>query len=155
MPAERAWALATSFTGINAEFRPLLRMTVPPGARGLNLDEVPVGPPIGRSWILLFGLFPVDYDDLCLVEVEVPRRFLERSRTLAFGLWQHERVVEAAPAGADAPGCSVTDRLVFRLKSPLDRLPGAGSLAQLIVGALFSYRHRRLRRRDNRDTSAQ
>ena len=134
---------ATSPGAINAELRPLLRMTTPRRLRGLTLDEVPVGRPLGRSWILLGGLLPVDYDDLCLAELEPPRRFRERSRTLTFSAWEHERTVE--PAGVD--GCVVTDRLGFELKRPPARIPGAARLAAAIVGALFSHRHRRLRRR--------
>lgn len=140
--AEQAWAWATSPEGINHELRPLLRMTMPARLRGVDLDEFPVGTPAGRSWILLFGLIPVDYDDLQLVELEPPRRFLERSRTLSLSPWEHERTIEPT-----ANGCIVSDRLGFELKAPLDRVPGAARLAWAIVGALFSHRHRRLRAR--------
>ena len=44
--------------------------------------------------MLLGGFLPVDYDDLCLAEIEPPRRFLERSRMLSMSIWQHERIVE-------------------------------------------------------------
>ena len=36
----------------------------------------------GRSWILLFGVMPVDYDDLGLERIEPGRGFLERSTML-------------------------------------------------------------------------
>jgi ligand-binding SRPBCC domain-containing protein len=141
--AAQAWERAISPAGVNGELRPLVRMTMPRRLRGLPLDQFPVGTPAGRSWILLFGLVPIDYDDLCLVEVEPPRRFLERSRTLAFSVWEHEREIE--PIG---PGCALTDRLGFELRAPLARLPGASPLARAVVVALFAHRHRRLRRRD-------
>ncbi|MGH2925088.1 MAG: hypothetical protein ACRDK1_03865 [Solirubrobacterales bacterium] len=144
MPADAAdvWARAVTEGGINAELRPLLRMTMPPGLRGMTIDDVEVGVPLGRSWILLGGLIPVDFDDLCLAELEPGRRFLERSRTLAFSVWQHERVVEPAGEGS----CRVTDRLGFELRGALAWTPGVGRLAQAIVAALFRHRHRRLAR---------
>lgn len=140
---EVAWAEATDPGGINGELMPLVRMTMPRRLRGRDLDDFPVGTPAGRSWILLGGLLPVDYDDLCLVELDPPRRFLERSRTLTFAVWEHERLV--GPSGA---GAAVTDRLGFELKKPLRRVPGAARLAAAIVGLLFAHRHRRLRARD-------
>jgi ligand-binding SRPBCC domain-containing protein len=144
LPARAAdvWERAVTEEGINDELRPILRMTIPPGLRDETVATVEVGVPLGRSWILLAGLIPVDYDDLRLVELEPGRRFLERSRTLAFSSWQHERVIEPAGEGA----CTVTDRLGFELKRPLGALPGSARLAAVIVGALFRHRHRRLAR---------
>lgn len=140
LPAERMWERATTPAGINHELRPILRMTMPRELRGVTLEEFPVGRPAGRSWILLGGVLPVDFDDLCLVELEPPRRFLERSSTLAFSLWEHERLIEP-----DEDGCRVTDRLGFELRRGLRAVPGAAAIARAIVGTLFSHRHRRLR----------
>jgi hypothetical protein len=137
---ERVWSRVVTAEGINDELRPLLRMTMPPGLRGKTIDDVEVGVELGRSWILLGGLLPVDYDDLQLAELEPGRRFLERSRTIAFSVWQHERVVEPE----NETSCRVTDRLGFELKAPLARLPGAARIATAIVGFLFRHRHRRL-----------
>ncbi len=139
--AADVWARAVTEPGINDELRPLLRMTFPRELRGLTIDEVQVGVPLGRSWILLGGLVPVDYDDLSLAELEPGRRFLERSRTLSFSAWQHERIVEADGDG----GCRITDRLGFELRSTLGRVPGSARLARAIVAALFRHRHRRLK----------
>ena len=140
--AADVWARAVTERGINDELRPLLRMTFPRRLRGLTIDEVEVGVPLGRSWILLGGLVPVDYDDLLLAELEPGRCFLERSRTLSFKVWQHERIVE--PDGDHA--CRVTDRLGFELRPALARIPGSARLARAIVAALFRHRHRRLAR---------
>jgi hypothetical protein len=142
-PAEAVWAAAISEEGINHELRPLLRMTMPPELRGKTIDDVAVGEPLGRSWILLFGLLPVDYDDLRLAELEPGRRFLERSSMLSMRVWQHERTVE--PVGPSA--CEVTDRLGFELRRPLAWIPGSSRVAGAIVSALFRHRHRRLTER--------
>jgi hypothetical protein len=116
-------------------------MSMPAGLRGKTIDDVDVGAPLGRSWILLGGLIPVDFDNLRLVELEPGRRFLERSQTLAFSVWQHERVVE--PEGE---GSRVTDRLGFELRPALAWMPGVARLARAIIAALFRHRHRRLAR---------
>ena len=138
--AGEVWARAVSEEGINHELAPVLRMTVPPGLRGKTVDDVEVGTVVGRSWILLGRLLPVDYDDLCIAELEPGRRFLERSRTLSFSLWQHERIVEPI----DDRSCRVTDRLSFELKHGVAWIPGAPRLARAIVAFLFRHRHRRL-----------
>jgi hypothetical protein len=141
-PAAQVWARAVTEEGINAELAPILRMTMPSGLRGRTVDDVEVGVPLGRSWILFGGLLPVDYDDLCLAELEPGHRFLERSSTLAFRVWQHERVIEPEGEGS----CRVTDALGFELRRGLAWIPGAELVAAGIVGALFSHRHRRLAR---------
>ena len=139
-PAAAVWERAITEEGINDELRPILRMTMPPGLRGRTIDTVEVGVDLGRSWILLARLLPIDYDDLRLVELEPGRRFLERSKTATFDPWQHERIAEAI----DAASCRVTDRLTFELKRGVAWIPGAERIAVAIVGFLFRHRHRRL-----------
>jgi ligand-binding SRPBCC domain-containing protein len=139
--AEEVWARVVTEEGINDELTPILRMTMPPGLAGKAIDTVEVGVELGRSWILLGRVLPVDYDDLRLVELE-PGRFLERSRTLTFSLWQHERTVES-----EGEGSRVTDRLGFEFKRGVAWLPGAAVVARAVVGFLFRHRHRRLVRR--------
>jgi ligand-binding SRPBCC domain-containing protein len=141
-PAEVVWERAITEGGINDELAPILRMTMPPGLRDRTVATVEVGVPLGRSWILLGRVLPVDYDDLQLAELEPGRRFLERSRTLTFSVWQHERIVEAEGEGA----CRVTDRLGFELKRGVAWMPGMARLAGAVVGFLFRHRHRRLAR---------
>jgi hypothetical protein len=156
-PAGAGWARAVTPEGINDELRPVLRMTMPKGLGEASIDTVELGVTLGRSWILLGGLIPVDYDDLRLTELEVPGtevpgtkvpgtsgaryRFQERSRTSTFAVWSHERIVEPAGGGA----CTLTDRLGWEFKPLMARVPGAGRLATAVVGFLFRHRHRRLR----------
>ena len=123
-PADAVWARVTTFAGINDEFRPLMRMTAPRALREGSIADMPVGERLCRSWILLGGVLPVEYDDLTLVEVETGR-FLERSSMLTH------------PEGA-----LVTDRVAF---TPRRGIPAA--VTARLVGLTFSYRHRRLQRR--------
>jgi hypothetical protein len=142
-PAAEVWSRAITPEGINHELGPWLRMTMPAGLQGATIDDVSTGEPLGRSWLLLGGLLPVDYDDLQLAELEPGRRFLERSSMLSMRVWQHERVVDQ-----DGPAaCTVTDRLTFELRRPLRWIPGFDRLAGAIVGRLFAHRHRRLKER--------
>ena len=135
--AAAVWDRVTTPAGINDEMRPYMRMTLPRGIEQLDLESVELGRPIGRSWILLFGLIPFDYDDLTLVELERGRRFLERSRMLSQRSWEHERTLEP-----DGGGCLITDRVRWE---PRLGLPGAP--LRPLIAWLFRHRHRRLRRR--------
>jgi hypothetical protein len=139
-PATNVWARATTPEGINDEFRPWLTMSLPRGAEGITLDTVQLGTPVGRCWIRLFGVLPVDYDDLTIVELESGRRFLERSRLFSAPQWQHERIVEPV----DATSCRVADRLTFTPRR------GFGLLGPSIVRLVFWHRHRRIQRHFNR-----
>jgi ligand-binding SRPBCC domain-containing protein len=132
---EIVWRHATRPDGVNRELRPLLRMTFPAGLDDLTASWRP-GERLFRSWILLGGLLPVEYDDLALVEVEPGRRFLERSSLASQRVWEHERIVE--PEGT---GCRVTDRIRF-----VPRIPWLGPLHALAFRMVFRLRHRNLRR---------
>lgn len=141
-PAERVWGAAITEEGINDELGPWVRMTMPPKLRGRTIADVPIGEPLGRSWILLARVVPLDYDDLCLAEVGPGSRFLERSKLGSARRWQHER--EVRPIG-DAE-CEISDRLELELRAPLAAIGGT-RVAARIVKALFTHRHRRLAER--------
>ncbi len=128
---QELWRRVATMDGVNDELRPFVRMTVPAAARGITLEDAPLGEPAFTSTLLAFGLVPVDRHRLTLVRVERDRGFLERSTSLAQRLWEHERTIEADG--------TVTDRVTFAT-----RLPGAERLARPLLAALFRHRHRRL-----------
>jgi hypothetical protein len=134
--AEQVWARAIDPDGINYELGPLMRMTVPRGAEDFGLDDPEPGH-IGRSWLLLFGFLPFDYDDITVVRVEPGRGFLERSTMLSQRLWEHERTL--VPLGEGR--CRVTDRVAWEPRPPL---PGAW--LRPLIRFVFHHRHKRLRR---------
>jgi ligand-binding SRPBCC domain-containing protein len=134
---EAIWERVTSVEGINGELMPIMRMTVPRGIETLDIDQMTPGERVGRSWILLFGLVPVDYDDLSLVRIERGRGFLENSTMLSQRAWEHERTIEALGDGT----CLVTDRIAWE-----PRLPLPGGLLRPMFRAIFAHRHRRLRK---------
>ena len=135
-PPAAVWERVITPEGINDEMRPYLRMTLPPGVEQLDLESVEIGVPIGRSWILLFGLLPFDYDDVSLARLEPGCGFLERSKMLSQRSWEHERTIEPTDGG-----CLVTDRVSWQ---PRLGLPG-GPLRP-IIGWFFRHRHKRLQR---------
>jgi ligand-binding SRPBCC domain-containing protein len=136
-PPERVWQHVSSIAGVNYELAPLLRMTHPPGLDRLDPSLAPLGRRAFRSWVLLLGVLPVDYDDLTIVRLDPGRGFLERSSLGTQRVWEHERAIEAA-----GDGCVVTDRVLH-----VPRVPLAGRWQTALLRRVFLHRHRRLRRR--------
>jgi hypothetical protein len=58
-------------------------MTFPAGVNPLRAADLPLGRRLCRSWILLFGLLPIDYDDLTLLRWRPGVEFLEVSPMLS------------------------------------------------------------------------
>ena len=131
------WAAVSTFAGINAEFWPLFRMTAPAHVRREGLAAVQLGRRLCRSWVLLLGVLPVDYDDITLARLDPPHGFLERSSMLSQRHWEHERTIEPAPGG-----CTITDRVRYH-----PRLPVPDVFLRRLYRAVFAHRHRRLRKR--------
>jgi ligand-binding SRPBCC domain-containing protein len=133
---EAVWERISSLEGVNDEFAPWMRMTAPRGSE-LTLEAVPLGERWFRSWVLLFGVLPFDYDDLCIERIDAGRGFLERSRMLSARVWEHERTLETLDEGRTL----LRDRVAFE-----PRIAIAGALQRRIIAAIFKHRHRRLER---------
>lgn len=114
-----------------------MTMTLPRRASGLTVETIPLGRPIGRAWLRLFGLIPFDFDHLTVVELEAGVRFLERSTMVSMRRWEHERTLTPVPGGTQ-----VHDRVTLQPRLPV---PGLGVLLARVVDLLFKHRHRRLR----------
>ena len=136
-PAATVLESMLTVSGVNYELRPIVRMTAPRGTDRLDPASVPTGERLFRSWILLFGLIPIDYDDITVVRLDPARGFLERSPMASQRLWEHERLVEP-----DGDGCVVTDRVLHEPKIAL-----GGRLQSAVFRQVFLHRHRRLRKR--------
>jgi ligand-binding SRPBCC domain-containing protein len=138
-PAGQVWARVVTPEGINDELRPWITMSMPRGARSLTVDNVPIGTPIGRAWLRLFGVLPFDYDRLSLAELQPGQSFREESTMLSMRRWRHERSVTPDGDGK----ALVRDRITFQLRAvlrPLTPVVASG------LRALFGHRHRRLQR---------
>ena len=137
-PEDLVWARVTAPDGFNDELMPIVRMTVPRAMRGKTIADVTPGERFGRSWLLLFGFLPFDYDDIGIAELGPGSRFLERSSMLTMREWEHERTV--TPQGTV---CDVTDRIGFTPRLVLRPL---GPVLRAVYRQVFLHRHRRLRR---------
>ena len=135
-PAE-VWARVVTPEGIDDELRPWLTMRLPRRWRSHSIADLPLEEPLGRAWLRLFGVVPVDADHLCLTEVEPGRMFRERSRLLTARRWEHRRTV--TPYGG---GSRVSDVLGIE-----GRWPVLTPVVALVAATLFRHRHRRLARR--------
>lgn len=133
---EDVWARVTTAQGVNDELWPFLRMTAPRSLREHGLTSVTIGERVCRSWVLLFGVLPVDYDDITLERLDPPLSFLERSTMLSQREWEHERTIEKTPGGS-----TLTDRIRYQPRLPIPDL-----LLRPLYTAIFKHRHRRLRR---------
>lgn len=109
-------------------------MTIPRGLDRLDPESIELDERVGRSWILLFGLLPFDYDDLSLVRLDPGEGFLERSTMLSQRLWEHERTLEPVEGG-----CEVSDRVRWEPRLGLPAAP-----LRPTIGWFFRHRHRRL-----------
>ncbi|GAB2603856.1 hypothetical protein GCM10009696_06760 [Kocuria himachalensis] len=139
-PASVVWEWVVTAEGINDEMRPWLTMSLPPSLSAGSLDHASLGVPLGRAWLRAFGVVPFEWDDLMLAELEPGRRFHEISSMRIARRWEHERTL--TPTGAQST--QIHDRVVFEA-----RLGGQGAeaLMHVLVSAVFTHRHRRLRRR--------
>jgi ligand-binding SRPBCC domain-containing protein len=137
-PVEQVWDLVITPEGIDHELRPLLSMTMPAAYRDATIATVPVGERLGRAWLRLGGVLPVDYDDLRLVSVDPPHAFHECSSMLSARVWEHRRSLTDLGAGRTL----VTDELRMVPRVPLPA-PARALVAQALR-ALFAHRHRRL-----------
>ncbi len=138
LAADRPAVLAhiATLEGVNQELAPLLAMTAPPSFRGRSLFEAPIGEPLFRSWLLLGGALPVDFDHLAFESIDPESGFVELSVMLTMSPWRHERRVTSR----NPSGSHLVDRLCFT-----PRLPGTGWLLAAIVKRVFQHRHARLR----------
>lgn len=135
-PPADVWAHCSSLAGINEELAPL-RMTAPPTVATLGPEDVPLHRTWFHSWVLLFGVIPLDRHALRLTELVPGEGFHEESTSWLQRRWIHDRRVTPTPAG-----CKLTDQVCFEPRLALLR-----PLLVPIVRATFARRHRRLQAR--------
>jgi len=121
--------------GVNAELGPLVRMTAPPAWQNVPIPEWPEKEPLFKSWILLFGLVPIDRHSFYFDSVDAGG-FSEASSSWMNRLWRHTRQIDSVESGV-----RVKDAVEFEL-----RLPFLGRLLLPIYKAVLQRRHRYLRR---------
>lgn len=138
LAAPVAAVLRKAFTmpGVNAELRPLLRMTYPREFHLATLHGAPLRHVVFRSWLLLFGVVPVDRHAMAFDRV-LPNGFDEHSTSWLQRDWIHRRRIEPYKAGT-----RLIDDVEFQ-----PRWRGLTPLLRFFVTAMFRNRHRQLQRR--------
>jgi hypothetical protein len=130
---------ALTMESVNRELAPLVRMTAPPGWRRCAIGQWEAGRVLFSSWILLFGVVPIDRHTFRLERILPGEGFDEASSSWANRQWRHSRRISAVPGRAEA--CTVTDRV-----SVTGRLPWLTAVLMPTYRLVFRHRHARLRR---------
>lgn len=124
-----------TMAAVNRELSPLIRMTVPPEWSNIAIFEWPTGRVLFSSWILLFGIFPIDRHTFFFQSSDRHRGFTEESRSLTNKRWHHRRDIDRNGAS-----CRVTDTVEFQC-----RLPLLAFILAPIYRLIFKHRHKVLR----------
>jgi ligand-binding SRPBCC domain-containing protein len=135
-PASRVWGWINSIEGISAEMWPFFRMTTPKGIRSLSDMQIKPGVRMYRSYVLLFGVLPIDYSDITLVALDSGRGFVEQSPMGSMKFWRHERRI--LPCLSDPSAVLLVDQLTFRPRM-------ARRLVGWFIRHVFTHRHKVLR----------
>jgi ligand-binding SRPBCC domain-containing protein len=131
-PIESVWEWITSIKGIRAEMWPFFLMTVPKGVWSLSDVQITIGTRMFRSYVFLFGLLPIDYSDMTLLEINHGHGFIEQSPMGSMKLWRHERKI--VPCPSDASAILLVDRLTFQPRM-------AKRLVGWFIRRVFIHRH--------------
>ena len=135
-PRERVWEWISSVAGISAEMWPYFRMTAPRNARSLADLKPRPGVPMFRSIVFLFGVLPIDYSDMTLLELDEGHGFIEQSPMGSMELWRHERRI--LPCPGEPASVLLVDRLTFRPRM-------ARRVVRWFIHRVFVHRHAVLR----------
>lgn len=162
------WNGITTMKGVNLEFFPILKMTCPDNNLQLNSSHI-TDIPLFRSWLLLFGLIPIEYDLLKLTKIINEECFEEKSSMGLIKEWNHHRYISTVETNEknientqnnenntqndddnnnekkDIKQQNKSSTLIIDRLSFIPRIPGTGYLLLFVVKALFYYRHWRLK----------
>lgn len=121
--------------GVNRELSPLIRMTAPSEWSSKTILEWPTGKVLFSSWILLFGILPIDRHMFFFQSIDRQRGFAEASSSFTNRRWHHRRDINRT-----GTSCRVTDTVEFQCRWPL--------LAYVLAPVyqfIFKHRHQVLR----------
>jgi hypothetical protein len=129
------WKRVSCFSGVNEELYPLMQMTCPDPTLQLT-SQLISNKPLFRSWLLLFGFIPIDYDLIGITDCKEGHSFSERSSMGLMSKWHHDRFLHELNDNQT----QVVDKLSF-----ISRIPFTGFILSFIVRMLFKYRHYKLK----------
>lgn len=128
------WYHMSSMAGVNLELSPYIKMTYPKDKANLSdlSTQFISGETIFVSFLLLFGLIPIDVHFLRLDAFDKGISFTENSVSLLQESWKHHRILIQTSAEC----VDVTDTVTFQ-----PRLPLLGHLLLPMVRFVFRGRH--------------
>lgn len=124
-----------SIATVNVELSPWIYMSAPAAWQSLRLKEWDGSGQLFRSWVLLFGLIPVDCHTFGTIDLSQHMKFVERSSSLFNNIWQHERIAKTVPGGGE-----VIDKVSFT-----PRVRWLSPVLRTIYVLVFQHRHAKLR----------
>ncbi|AZZ36921.1 hypothetical protein CIK05_09000 [Bdellovibrio sp. qaytius] len=130
---DQVWQSITSLQGLTSEMMPLMRLTAPKGFKNLS-DIYPRQKDI-KSYVLLFGVFPIDTTDLHLKSLTVHKGFIEESNMASMNYWRHERKLTQLSASQ----VSIVDELTFEPRR-------FTKISVYIIKKFFEHRHKNLKK---------
>ncbi len=128
---EQVWSSITSLEGLTREMMPLMRLTAPKGFK--TLSDIYPRKSNFRSWVLLFGVFPIDHTDLQLTSLVPLKGFVEESNMASMKYWRHERKIVAV----SSTETSVIDELTFEPRQ-------FKNITRFVIQKFFEHRHAKL-----------
>ena len=133
--ADTLWQWIISKKGINTELSPILKMTSLDRFNIKHKDQLKLGQPMTISWIMLFGIIPIDRSKITLMAIEEGKYFIEQSPMIGMKLWRHKRsITEFATKGS-----VLIDELDFEPRF-------FKSVIIWFIKKLFENRHQQLKR---------
>ncbi|WP_226597235.1 hypothetical protein [Marinobacter nauticus] len=121
--------------GVNRELSPFIRMTAPSEWSSKSIFEWPTGKVLFSSWILLFGILPIDRHTFFFQAIDRQRGFSEASSSLTNKIWHHRRDLHR-----NGTSCRVIDTVEFQC-----RLPLLAYVLGPVYRFIFEHRHKVLR----------
>jgi hypothetical protein len=123
--------------GVNTELSPFISMTAPSQWVNRPIFEWPAGQVLFSSWILLFGIIPIDRHTFFFQSIDGNSGFSEESSSFTNKLWHHRRRIDWGGANY-----RVTDTIEFE-----SRLPVLTNIFATVYRFIFRHRHKVLRSR--------
>jgi len=133
---ERLWGSVNTFSKLNIELSPVLKMTYPKNFKDISFEKYPDNVFVFSSTILLLRFIPIDIYRVRLISVIPDIGFIEESESLFTSSWKHTRKIYE-----NNQICMIEDKLEVMPKY-IFFVP----IIYLLINIVFKNRHRNLNR---------